>query len=113
MEQFLLGLVHWVALAAAALSLLIPLYCIPTGLLALFRRSPYSPWPLLLVSLLWVVQWPLMFLVIFSLPNAPSIGGDSHDSLRMDTMILLGLILYNLGPGYWVYRHRARFVPEE
>jgi hypothetical protein len=94
-------------------SLAIPLYCIPTGFIALFRRSPYSPWPLLLMVPIWAVQWPLAFVVLLLLPNSGSIGGDSHDTLPGDAAFLLALLVYNAGPMYWVYRHRARFVYEE
>ncbi len=51
------NLIHVLTLLAAlVLSLAIPLYGIPAGLVALFRQSPYSPWPPLLVTLCWVVQ---------------------------------------------------------
>jgi hypothetical protein len=112
-EQLLLGLVHLVTLVAIVFSLAIPLYCIPTALVAFSRRSPYSPWPLLLFALLWLVQWPLVFLLAFAMPNSPAISGDSHDSLLMDLIFLLGFLLVNAGPAYWVYRHRARFLSEE
>lgn len=113
MEQLLLGFVHLVTLAAIVFSLAIPLYCIPTAAVAFFRPSPYSPWPLLLLALLWLAQWPLGFLLIFALPNYPSIGGDSHDSLSMDSAFMLVFVLLNAGPFYWVYRHRDRFLPAE
>jgi len=112
-EQLLIGLVQLATLVAVGLSLLIPLYCVPTALVAFFSRTPYSPWPPLLVALLWLAQWPLSFILIFSLPNAPAITGDSHDSLGLDSAMLLGFILFNAGPCYWVYRHRARFVHAE
>jgi hypothetical protein len=112
-EHLLIALVQLVTLVAVVVSLVIPLYCVPTALVAFFRRTPYSPWPPLLLALLWLAQWPLCFFLVFSLPNAPAISGDSHDSLGMDSAMLLGFILFNAGPCYWVYRHRARFVHDE
>jgi hypothetical protein len=96
-----------------ACSLAIPFYCIPTGLVALFRRSPYSPWPLLLVALCWMVQWPAIFVLSFTLPGAASIGGDGQESIPFDLAMLCGFVLYNGGLFYWVYRHRQQFLPAE
>ena len=107
------NLIYLLALIALALSLVIPLYGIPTGLVALFRRSPCSPWPPLLVTLGWVVQWPAIFLLAFTLPGSRSIAGDGQESIQFDLAMLCGFILYNAGLLYWVYRHRRRFLPEE
>src|SRR5271155_1073095 len=104
MEKLLLGIVQLVTLAVIVFSLAIPVYCIPTAAAAFFRPSPYTPWPLLLLSLLWFAQWPLEFLLIFALPNAPAISGDSHDTVPMDSAMLLVFVLLNAGPFYWVYR---------
>jgi len=71
-EHLLIGLVQLATLVAAALSLLIPLYCVPTALKAFFGRTPYWPWPPLLLALLWVAQWPLFFFLALRLPNAPA-----------------------------------------
>jgi hypothetical protein len=107
------NLIEILTLIAVALSLVVPLYCIPTSLVALFNRSPYSPWPPLLVTLGWVVQWPAMFVLAFTLPGGPSIGGDGQESIPFLLAMLSGFVLYNAGLSYWVYRHRQRFVPEE
>jgi hypothetical protein len=95
------------------LSLAIPLYCLPTGLVALVHRFPYSPWPPLLVTLCWVVQWPAIFVLAFTLPGGPSIGGDGQESISFAFAMFCGFALYNAGLGYWVYRHRRRFLPSE
>jgi hypothetical protein len=107
------NLIYLLALIALALSLVIPLYGIPTSLVAIFRRAPYSPWPPLLVTLGWVVQWPAIFLLAFTLPGSRSIAGDGQESIQFDLAMLCGFILYNAGLLYWVYRHRRRFLPEE
>jgi hypothetical protein len=107
------NLIHILTLITLALSLVIPLYCIPTSLVALFNRTPYSPWPPLLVTLGWVVQWPAIFVLAFTLPGAPSIGGDGQESIQFELAMLCGFVLYNAGLFYWAYRHRQRFVPEE
>lgn len=113
MESAVRGLIYLFTLIALAFSLAIPLYCIPTSLVALFHRSPYSPWPPLLVALCWVVQWPAIFVVALTLPGAASIGGDGQESIRFDLAMLCGFVLYNAGLLYWVSRHRRRFLPEE
>jgi hypothetical protein len=97
-EQFVLGLIHLATLIAIVFSLAIPLYCIPTALVAFFNQSPYSPWPPLVLTLLWVAQWPLIFLLVVSLPNAPAISGDSHDSVGVDSGLLLGFCSRQCGP---------------
>ena len=107
------NLIEILTLIAVALSLVVPLYCIPTSLVALFNRSPYSPWPPLLVTLGWVVQWPAIFVLAFTLPGGPSIGGDGHESIPFELAMFCGLVLYNAGLSYWVYRHRQRFLREE
>jgi len=76
------NLIYILTLIALMLSLAIPLYGIPTGLVALFRRSPYSRWPSLLVTLCWVAQWPAISILAFALPGAPSIGGDGEESFE-------------------------------
>jgi hypothetical protein len=113
MESAARGLIFLSALIGLAFSLAVPLYCIPTSLVALFHRSPYSPWPPLLVTLCWVAQWPAIFVLAFTLPGAASIGGDGQESIALDLAMLCGFILYNAGLLYWVYRHRRRFLPEE
>jgi|SRR5216684_8668912 len=108
------SLIFILTLIALVLSLAIPLYGSPTGLVALFRRSPYSPWPPLLVTLCWVAQWPVIFILAFTLPGAPSIGGDGQESIPFDLAMLCGFVLYNAGLFYWVYRHhRQRYLAEE
>ncbi len=107
------NLIYLLTLIALVLSLAIPLYCIPTGLVALFRRSPYSPWPPLVVALGWVVQWPAIVVLAFTLPGAPSIGGDGQESIPFDLAMLCGFVLCNAGLSYWVYRHRQQFLTEE
>jgi hypothetical protein len=107
------NLIYLLTLIPLVLSLGIPLYCIPTGLVALFHRSPFSPWPPLLVTLGWLVQWPAIFILAFTLPGAPSIGGDGQESIPFDLAMLGGFVLYNAGLFYWVYRHRQRYVAEE
>src|SRR5258707_10128039 len=106
MENGARNLIYILPLIALVLSLAVPLYGIPTGLVALFRRSPYSPWPPLLVTLCWVAQWPVIFILAFTLPGAPSIGGDGQESIQFDLAMLCGFALYNAGPLYWVCRHR-------
>lgn len=93
--------------------LAIPLYCIPASLIALTRRSPYSPWPPLLVTLGWAAQWPAIFVMGFILPGAPSFGGDGQASLPFDLAMFVAFIIYNAVLSCWVYRHRRRFLPEE
>jgi hypothetical protein len=106
-------LIHITTLIALVFSLAVPLYCIPTSLVALFRRSLYSPWPPLLVTLCWVAQWPAIFVLAFTLPGGPSIAGDGQESISFDFAMLCGFVLYNAGLIYWVYRHRRRFLPAE
>jgi hypothetical protein len=113
MENAVQALIHILTGVAWVFSLAIPLYCIPTALVALFNRSPYSPWPPLLVTLCWVVQWPAMFVLIFALPGGPSIGGDGHESIPFELAMLGGFALYNAALGYWGYRHRRRYLPDE
>lgn len=113
MESAGRGVIYISTLVALVFSLAIPTYCIQTGLTALFRRSPYSPWPPLLVTLCWVVQWPVLFVLAFSLPGASSIGGDGQESVVFDAVMFCGFVLYNAGLFYWVYRHRRRFLAEE
>ena len=113
MENGARNLIYILTLIALVLSLAVPLYCIPTSLVALFRRSPYSPWPPLVVTLGWVVQWPAIFALAFTLPGAPSIRGDGQESIPFDLAMLCGFVLYNAGLSYWAYRHRRRFLAEE
>jgi hypothetical protein len=112
MESAARSLVYISTLIAWVFSLAIPVYCIPTSLVALFRRSPYSAWPPLLVTLAWVVQWPAIFLLAFRLPGAASISGDGQESIPFDFAMLGGFVLYNAALLYWVYRHRRRFCPK-
>ena len=49
----------------------------------------------------------------FTLPGAPSIGGDGQESIPFDLAMLGGFVLYNAGLFYWVYRHRQRYVAKE
>jgi hypothetical protein len=113
MENAVRGPIYLFTLIALVFSLAIPLYCIPTSLIALFRRSPYSPWPPLLVTLGWLVQWPAIFALVFTLPGAPSIAGDGQESIPFDLAMFCGFAVYNGGLLYWVYRHRRRFLSEE
>jgi hypothetical protein len=108
-----LNLIHLFTLIAVGVSLLIPLYGIPSGIVALFRRSPYSPWPPLLASLGWLAQWPALFVLAFTLPGAPSFSGDGQESAAFDLSLFCGFVLYNGALGIWVNRHRRRFLPAE
>jgi len=113
MESAARSLIYIFTLIVGVLSLAVPVYCIPTGLVAMFRRSPYSPWPALLMILAWVAQWPAIFVLAFTLPGAPSIGGDGQESIRFDLAMQGGFVAYNAALFYWVFRHRRRFLPEE
>jgi hypothetical protein len=83
MESAARSLVYISTLIVLVLSLAVPVYCLPTGLVALFRRSPHSPWPPLLMTLAWVAQWPALLVLAFTLPGAPSISGDGQESIRL------------------------------
>jgi hypothetical protein len=98
------------AVVVMALSLAIPLYSIVMLVRSLIVSSPYSAWPPLLFLLVWIAQWPLVFILSFRLPGAGSYAGDGHESALFDLSMLGILVLYNAGPFYWVLRHRARFV---
>jgi 4-hydroxybenzoate polyprenyltransferase len=100
-------------LIAVVFSLAVPLYCIPTGLIALFRRASYSPWPPLLLTLGWILQWPLIFVLALTIPGAGRIAGDGHESVLFDFVLFSGFVLFNAGPLHWVYRHQRRFSSEE
>ena len=113
MENAARSLIYLFTLIALVFSLATPLYSIPTSLTALFRRPPYSPWPPLLVTLGWIVQWPAIFVLPFTVPGAPSIAGDGQESIPFDFAMFCGFVIYNAGLFYWVYRHRRQFLSEE
>src|SRR5271154_2066821 len=111
MESGFQGLVQLASLVAALLSLAIPLYCIPTALIALFRRASYYPsWPLWLAAFIWLVQWPLVFVVSLVAPGAGSFAGDGHETLCFDLVMFFGFIAYDGALSYWVFHHIKRYV---
>jgi hypothetical protein len=101
------------ALLVLVLSFAIPIYSLVALLRALIRPSPYSAWPPALMLLVWLGQWPLLFVLSFTVPGGGGFGGDGHESVGFDLAMLAIFAAYNLGPFYWVYRHRARFLPAE
>lgn len=113
MESAARGLVYILTLIGVVLSIAVPVYCVPAGLIALSRRSPYSPWPPLLVTLCWAAQWPAIFVLAFMLPGAPSFAGDGQASLPFDLAMFGGFVCYNAVLLFWVYRHRRRYLPAE
>ena len=95
------------------LSLAIPIYSLVALLRALTRPTPYSAWPPALMLLVWLGQWPLLFVLSLTLPGGGSFGGDGRESAGFDLAMLAIFVAYNLGPFYWVYRHRDQFLPAE
>ena len=92
------------------LSLATPLYSIVMLIRVMAVRSTYSAWPPLLMLLVWLAQWPALFVLALKLPGGGSIGGDGHESAMFDVLMLVIFMAYNAGPLYWVYRHRAGFA---
>src|SRR5258708_25608465 len=113
MENGARNLIYILTLIALVLSLAIPLYCIPTALVALFRRSPFAPWPPLLVTLGWVVQWPAIFVLAFTLPGCTQYWGrwTGIDPIRPSNALRFcplqrGAVLLGLSPPTALFSRR-------
>lgn len=59
----------FLVLLVLVLSLATPLYSLVTLARALTQSSPYSAWPPVLILLIWLGQWPFLFILSFTLPG--------------------------------------------
>ena len=84
----------------SVLVLALPTYYV-WKLVASFRRLGVPHWPPAVCLSLRVLQWPF-----FIVSAAGCMGGGCGDPAR-SWLELIGILAYNLGPAYWLWRRRA------
>jgi hypothetical protein len=75
-------------------------------LVASFRRVGVPHWPPAVCLSLWLLQWP--FAIVSA---AGCMGGGCGDPVR-SWLEFIGILVYNLGPAYWLWRRSAVQVPQ-
>ena len=76
-------------------------------LVASFRRKGVPHWPPAVCLGLWSLQWP------FAIVSAVGClgGGCVGDPVR-NWLELIGVLAYNLGPAYWLWRRSGTPIPD-
>jgi hypothetical protein len=102
-ETFLRG----AAAVTGVLIFALPIYYV-WKLAVSFRHLGVPHWPPVLALSLWLLQWP------FAIVSAMGcLGGGCAGDPKRDWLELLGILAYNLGPAYWLWRRSRTQVPDE
>ena len=102
MNEALLG---GAAIATSVMIFALPIYYV-WKLVASFRRKAIPYWPPAVCLSLWLLQWP--FLIVSA---AGCMGGGCGDPMR-SWLEFIGILAYNFGAAYWLWRRSAVQVPQ-
>jgi hypothetical protein len=101
LSETLLG---WAAEILGVVIFALPIYYVWKLVLS-FRRQLTPHWPPILALSLWLLQWP------FAIMSAVGcLGGGCGDPTR-NWIEFIGILAYNCGPAYWLWRRSAVQVP--
>jgi hypothetical protein len=99
-----------VTLSGAALVTSVMIFALPIyyvwKLVASFRRKTLPHWPPIVCLSLWLLQWPF-----FIVSAAGCMGGGCGNPTR-SWLEFFGILAYNLGAAYWLWRRSVAHVPQ-